>query len=218
MFNHETNFDLPELSAELTEKGRFYTTPNGDVYPSVTTVIGHGTDKSFIQRWRDRVGDVEADKVLAQANRRGTAVHEICEQYLKNDPLYKKGHMPVNIANFLDMKPHLDKHITTVGGLEIPLYSDKFRVAGRVDCLAKWDNEWAIVDFKTSRRVKKHEEIHGYFMQASCYAYMVYERTNVVPKNIVIVMSVDDSDSLVFIEKARDWLPKFVVVRNSVDL
>lgn len=213
-----TGLDLPELSSETTEFGRYYVTPEGNKYPSVTTVLGAGSDKSWMEEWKSRVGEEQVAKVSGQASRRGTAVHEIAEHYLKNRPDYKKGHMPANIASFNYIKPYLDKHITLIGGLELPLYSDKLRVAGRVDCLAKWDGEYAIIDFKTSKRAKDRDSIHGYFMQASCYSYMVYERLGILPKKIVIVMTVDDAPAQIFVEKARDWLPKFIELREKVSL
>lgn len=216
MFEHMSGIDLPEMNAETTENGRFYTTPEGKKYPSVTTILGAGSDKSWMDEWKARVGEEQVAKVSGQASRRGTAVHEIAEYYLKNDPAYKKGHMPANIASFNYIKPYLDKHITLIGGLELPLYSDKLRVAGRVDCLAKWDGEYAIIDFKTSKRAKDRDSIHGYFMQASCYSYMVYERLGILPKKLVIVMTVDDAPAQIFVEKARDWLPKFIELREKV--
>jgi genome maintenance exonuclease 1 len=218
MFEHMTGLDLPELSSETTENGRYYVTPEGNKYPSVTTVLGAGSDKTWIEEWKARVGEEQVAKVSAQASRRGTAVHEIAEHYLKNRSDYKRGHMPANIASFNYIKPYLDKHITLVGGLELPLYSDKLRVAGRVDCLAKWDGEYAIIDFKTSKRAKDRDSIHGYFMQASCYSYMVYERLGILPKKIVIVMTVDDAPAQIFVEKSRDWLPKFIELREKVSI
>jgi hypothetical protein len=217
-FEHASGIQLPEMTAITTENGRFYTTPEGNIYPSVTTVLSRVGDITWLTKWKERVGEVEAERVLTQAGRRGTAVHELCELYLKNDPTYKRGHMPANIASFNSIKPYLDANITTVGGLELPLYSDKLRVAGRVDCLAKWAGEWSIVDFKTSKRKKAHDSIHNYFMQASCYAMMVYERLDILPRNIVIVMTVDDSEPQVFVEAARTWLPKFIELRNGLDI
>jgi genome maintenance exonuclease 1 len=126
--------------------------------------------------------------------------------------------MPGNIASFNYLKPHLDKHITSIGGLEIPLYSDKLKTAGRADCLCKWDGEWAILDFKTSRREKKREDIGGYFMQSSAYAYMVYELLGIYPRKIVIAMTIDVSPAKIFEERSVDWLGKFVELRNSVDI
>jgi len=217
-FKYENIEQPQELSVVTGDDGRYYTTPEGNAYPSVTTVLGKTSDTSWIQKWKDRVGEAEAGKVLRQAGRRGTAVHELCEEYLKNNPDYKKGHMPVNIASFSQLKPFLDEHVTSIGGLELPLYSDKLRVAGRVDMLCKWNGVWAIVDFKTSRREKNKEDISGYFLQASCYAYMVYERIGIVPQKIVVVMAIDDGQPKVFEEDPKNWLNEFVEKRNSLDI
>jgi hypothetical protein len=219
LFEHVKMKALPELGEETIEGvGRFYTTPDGNRYPSVTTILSKTTDMSWLQQWRDRIGEAEADKILRQAGRRGTAVHALAEEYLKNNSKYKKGHMPANIASFNSIKPYLDKHVTDIAGLEIPLYSDKLRVAGRVDCLCKWDGEWTILDFKTSRREKERDDIHNYFMQASCYSYMTYERLNLLPKKLIVLMTIDDGQPRVFEERSRDWIGKYIERRNMVDM
>ena len=60
MFKQEY-MEFSELSAEIVEGiGRVYTTPDGNKYPSVTTVLGAGSDQSWLQEWKDRVGEKEA--------------------------------------------------------------------------------------------------------------------------------------------------------------
>lgn len=216
MFHHVNIKKLPELEATMTELGRFYQTPDGNKYPSVTTVLGHASDNSWLEQWKSRVGEEEVRRISGQAARRGTAVHELTEQYLLNNPRYTKGHMPANIASFRHIKPFLDKHITKIYGLEVPLYSDTLRTAGRVDCVADWNGELAIVDFKTSKRKKERSDISNYFMQCSAYSMMFFERTGMLPQKNVIVMTVDDSEPLVFIERAKDWIPKFIEIREKV--
>lgn len=215
-FRHVPNLNLTQLTAETTENGRFYTTPGGKKYPSVTTVLGAGSDKSWLDKWKARVGEEEAAKILAQAGRRGTAVHDLAEKYLLNDPHYKKGHMPVNVASFNNLKPFLDENIGLVAGLELPLYSDFLRVAGRSDCIAKWCGIWSIVDFKTSRKVKTEEDIIHYFAQESAYAYMFFERTGLPVPQIVTLMTVDGSEPLVSVKRTKDYLPYFMEIRNKV--
>jgi hypothetical protein len=210
---------FPNLIDEIVEGvGRIYTTPEGNRYPSVTTVIGAASDQKWLEEWKARVGEEQVRKISLQASRRGTAVHELAEQYLKNNPRYTQGHMPANIATFGQIKPILDKCITKIYGLEVPLYSDNLKVAGRVDCLAEWDGDLAIVDFKTSKREKRREDISGYFTQASAYSYMTFERTGLLPKKIVIVMMVDDGNPLIFIEKSKDWIEKFIEIRRKVEI
>ena len=219
MFEHVSGIEFPELTAEIVDRiGRIYTTPEGNKYPSVTTVIGKAGDNSWLDKWKSRVGEEEVRKVSGQASRRGTAVHELAEEYLKNNSKYTKGHMPANIGTFGQIRPILDKHVSKIYGLEVPLYSDKLRVAGRVDCLAEWDSQLAIIDFKTSKREKKREDISGYFTQASAYSYMTFERVGLLPKLIVIIMMVDDGEPLVFVEKSKDWIEKFIELRNTVDI
>lgn len=218
-FEHDVYIIFPDLTAEIVEGvGRVYTTPEGNRYPSVTTVIGAASEHSWLDEWKERVGEEEVKKTSTQAARRGTAVHDLAEKYLRNFPFYTKGHMPVNIATFSQIRPILDEHITKIYGLEVPLYSDRLRVAGRVDCLAEWNGELAIIDFKTSKHVKKREDISGYFTQASAYSYMTFERTGMLPKKIVIVMMVDDGEPLVFVEKSKDWIEKFIEIRERVEL
>lgn len=218
MFRHVEGLTFPELSADTTENGRFYTTPEGNKYPSVTTVLSKGTDNSYLEKWKARVGEEEAARVSRQATARGEAVHSLAEQYLLNNPQYSRGHMPANIASFNYIKPFLDKHIGTISGLELPLYSDFLRVAGRVDCIAEWDGILSIIDFKTSKRKKSKEDVFGYMCQESCYSYMFYERTGIPVPQIVTVMTVDDSEPLIFVERAKNYLPEFIKIRNKVPL
>lgn len=217
-FKHVPNLVFEELDVDTTENGRYYTTPEGNAYPSVTTILSKGTDKSALEKWKKRVGEEEAQKVSTQASIRGEAVHEIAEQYLRNNPDYKKGHMPVNIVSFSYIKPYLDKHVGLIAGLELPLYSDFLRVAGRVDCIAKWDGIWSIIDFKTSKRKKTKEQVYNYMCQESCYAYMFYERTGKPIPQIVTVMTVDDSEPLIFVDKTKNYIDDFIKIRNSVDM
>jgi genome maintenance exonuclease 1 len=217
-FEHYNIGEFKDISSVTTENGRYYTTPEGNVYPSVTTVLGKMSDKKWLDDWKQRVGEDESKKILVQAGKRGTAFHDLAEQYLRNNAFYTKGHMPVNIFSFNKIKPILDKNIEKVGALEVPLYSDKLRIAGRTDCLALWNGKWSVVDFKTSRRVKSKEDILNYFYQASCYSYMVYERLNFMLPQIVIVMDVDGSEPIVFIEKMKNYIFDFIEKRKKLDI
>lgn len=217
LFEHvRTNFHLPELECETLETGRTYYTPDGNAYPSVTTVLG-SMKKDGIDQWRKRVGDEEADKIMRQAATRGTAVHQLAEDYLNNKPDWDKGAMPANLFSFNQIKPILDRHVNRIWYQEAPLYSDKLRTAGRVDCIAEYDGELSIIDFKTSRKPKKKEWIEGYFLQASFYAGAFYERTGLAAKKAVIIITVDGSDPQVFTVRPHDYLQKFIQVRRQYD-
>ncbi len=217
MFNHvEHGYALQELQANIVKKvGRLYTTPDGKKLPSITTVLGATGDKSGLEAWRKRVGEAEANRIMVQASTRGTAVHQLAEDYVNNEEDWDKTAMPANLFTFNTIKPLLDKHLNNVWIQEAPLYSERLEVAGRVDCIAEWDGVLSIIDYKTSRRPKKKDHVEGYFIQEAAYAAMFLERTGVPIKRIVTVIAVDDNEPQVFVEKTMDHLPKFVKARQE---
>ena len=215
MFNHvEMKEPLRELEAKTTKAGRVYETPSGKRYPSITTVLSL-LSRDSIMAWRKRVGEEEANRMSTQAGTRGTAVHKLAEDYVNNDPEWSKKAMPANLFTFNTIKPLLDKHLNNVWIQEAPLYSDRLEIAGRVDCIAEWDGELAIIDYKTSRRPKKLENIQNYLIQESVYAACFYELTGVPIRKIVTLIAVDDSEPQVFVDTPFKHLPKFMEVREQ---
>ena len=183
---------------------RYYKTPAG-TFKSVTTILGEKLDKSGLLAWKERVGEEEATKISTQAARRGTSIHNLAEAYLMNDPNWKKGAMPVNLDTFSRIRPILDLNIGSIYGIETPLYSARLKTAGTCDLLAGYRGINSVIDFKTSKRVKKEEDIEGYFLQAAAYSWCAQELTELKFPQIVIIMSVDDDDSLVFVKNAEDY-------------
>jgi genome maintenance exonuclease 1 len=215
MFNHvEHDVVLPKLTRKSTEAGRRYFTPDGNAYPSITTVLGI-LSKQGILEWRKRVGEVEANRISTQAATRGTAVHKLAEDYIDNVEGWSKGAMPANIASFNDLKNILDKRLDNIWFQEEFLYSDRLKCAGQVDCIAEFDGQLSIVDFKTSRKPKKEEWITSYFIQASFYAAAFYERTGIPIKQGVILITVDGSEPQVFKVNTYDYLEHFLKVRKQ---
>jgi genome maintenance exonuclease 1 len=214
MFTHVEldKSNVPELECETLPTGRTYQTPEGNKYPSITTVLSL-RGKEGILAWRKRVGEEVANKISRQAATRGTAVHTLAEDYLNNKEDWAKKAMPANIFSFNQIKPILDERVNNIWAQEVPLYSDKFKIAGRVDCIAEFDNELTIIDFKTSRKPKKEEWIQGYFTQAAFYAAAFYERTGVPIKKFAIIISVDDNEPQVFTGNTFDYLKELLEIR-----
>jgi genome maintenance exonuclease 1 len=199
--------------------GRQYETPEGIQLPSITTVLSI-LSRDSIAKWRARVGEKEANRISYRASTRGTAVHEICEQYVNNDPDYDK-YMAMNIdtgeqtltkrtpdliESFLKLKPILDERLGTVYAQEAPLYSTHLGVAGRVDCVAEFDGKPSIIDYKTSMKPKRLDWIKNYFMQESAYSIMWEERTGMPITQLVTIISVDNHEPQVFIEHRDNWV------------
>jgi len=215
IFKHE-NVDLgyEDLVAETSSSGRKYAAPNGVRYPSVTTVLSI-LNEEFIQRWRARVGEEEANKVSHRASTRGTAVHDCIEKYLDNNEDYAKEYLPNIIDNFNAIKPVLDERICTIYLQEAALYSEHLGLAGRVDCVGEFDGVLSIIDFKTSKKIKKKEWITNYFIQEAAYAIMWEERTGTPIVNLVTIITVDNEAPQVFVEHRDNWVPKLLETINE---
>ncbi len=205
---------LPKITRKTTENGRRYFTPEGKAYPSITTILGQ-LSKKGIMEWRKRVGEEEANKISRQASTRGTAVHQLCEDYINNDPDWKKDVMPNNLASFLDLKKIIDERLDNVWFQEEFLYSDKLECAGQVDCIAEFDGQLSVIDFKTSRKPKKEEWIENYFIQTSFYAAAFYERTGIIIKQGVILITVDGHEPQVFKIEPYQYIPRLIEIREN---
>lgn len=202
--------DIPSLVQINSDGGRVYQTPTGDKYPSVTTIMSFLSAKD-IQAWRKRVGTEEANKVSARASRRGSSIHSLCENYLKEEKI------DVDIFDqdvFNTLIPHLDL-IDNIHCLETKLFSNILKVAGTVDCVAEYNGKLSIIDFKTSKKAKKKEWISNYFMQTAAYGMMFWELTGIAIDNVCIIMGVDDQEALIFQEPLRPWLQQFRVARRQ---
>jgi len=190
-FNH-IPVSFPKLIQENLEGSRVYVTPDGNKYPSVTTVLSN-YNKEGILEWRKRVGEEKANQISRQATNRGTRVHKIIETYLKNQEI--KGideMMPDSKSIFFKMKKELD-NIDNIVCLETKLFSHQLKLAGTVDCIAEYNGVLSVIDFKTSTRLKRKEDIVSYFMQAVAYSKMYEEHTGQEINNLVIMIGVDSA-------------------------
>lgn len=185
-------FSYPEIESFSLNGMRFYETPRGDFYPSITTVLGKTQSEEKIlslQSWRDSLGHEEADRITEEAANNGTGTHLLAERYLNKEELIKPGEKfsKEAIDLFNCIKPKLNK-VTKVYGQEVALYSNRLAVAGRCDCIGVYMGKLCIIDFKTSRRIKNKKDIEDYRMQLCAYAIMHNEMfgTNIVDGIIIM--------------------------------
>lgn len=174
-----------------------YRTPEGMIYPSVTTALGAMSKQGIIE-WRKRVGEEEANKITRQAARRGTRLHNLLEKYLMNDYNYGKGQMPSDLDLFHKIKQILDKNVSVVRGQEFALYSNIMKVAGRCDLLCDYDGKLSVVDFKSASKEKKEEYITNYFYQATAYCLMVKELKDIDVDQFYILIASEAPNAQVF--------------------
>jgi hypothetical protein len=193
---------LPKLKQINSEDGRKYAIDEEVKYPSITTVLGKTKDLSYLKEWRKRVGEEHANKVTAAATSRGTSMHKLCEDYLLNQDLDDLGSTSGELL-FRGIRPYLDR-IDNVRALESGLFSHKLHVAGTVDCIADYDGELTIIDFKTAKAAKRESYIHDYFMQGAFYFTSFYELTGELPKQILVLISVQDGSVQEFFVKGKE--------------
>ena len=209
MINH-IPLELPKLKRINIDGKRLYKTPDGNKYTSVTTVTSLGSEES-IKAWCKKVGAEEANKISTRASGRGTRIHTLCEDYLNNEEV-KVDLFDVELWN--TFKHTLDD-IDNVYCIESMLYSHKLEVAGTTDCIADYKGVLSVIDFKTSGKLKQKDWISNYFIQCTMYAMMIAEMTGIFPKQIVILIAVDNEGSQVFVEKTSDWMPFAIEARRE---
>ena len=202
MFDH-VELDLQPLEREHIDGVRYYKIPDEDELikmVSITSVTSHFNKEIFV-KWRKRVGNEEADRITKAATGRGTDMHTLTEHYLKNEDL-PKGLRPISDFLFKISKGHLNK-INNIHALEGPLYSKELGVAGTVDCIAEYDGELAIIDFKTSKKPKPRNWIEHYFVQCMAYGCMLYEMTGISIKKLVIIMACENGECVIYEERDK---------------
>ena len=215
--------DLPKLERETIEGVRYYSVPDNDELlklVSITSITSHYNKEIFVN-WRKRVGNEEADRITKAATSRGTDMHTLTENYLKNGDLPPVQPMAEFLFKISKSKLNL---INNIRALEGSLYSKQLGIAGTVDCIAEYDGELAIIDFKTSKKPKPRKWIEHYFVQCMAYGCMLYELTGITVKKLVIIMACENGECVVYEEtnKAKyiklltEYIEKFV--RDKLEL
>jgi genome maintenance exonuclease 1 len=210
VFNH-VPVTVPKLETKTIDHKRFYVTPEDNYYPSITTVLSI-RKKEGLMEWRKRVGNDVANYVARTASARGTKVHHMCEDYLNNQHIewpekwkeHEKDFLPWCL--FGQLRNKVLGNIDEIYAQECSLYSDKYRVAGRVDCIAKYNGELSIIDFKTSTKERSDEWNENYYIQGSAYAEMFTELTGIDTNQIVILVVTEDGTVQEFIKSKNDYL------------
>ena len=209
-------YGFEKLPTENIDGKRYYVTPTGEKYPSVTSVTGL-LNKESIKKWRKRVGEEKANKISTQAARHGTSAHQLFEDYIRNDNFEEKfkSAMPTTQQAFISVEKLLNQ-IGTVHALEAPLYSHELQLAGRVDCIAEWHGKLSVIDFKTSAKPKNPEWITNYFIQETAYAKMFEELTGKEVEAIVTLIAVSNGTSQLFVEQPTiEFVDKLQELRSE---
>jgi len=214
MFNHLDGYESITLPTTEINGSRYYTTPEGKAYPSVTTVTGL-LNRVWLKKWKDAVGEEKANKISGQAMGRGSRYHKLQEDFINNELTEKrlKNLTPLDLMMFNQTK-ELTSRLGDIYMLEGSMYSDELEMAGRVDCVAEFAGKVSVIDFKTSTKPKVPSKIKGYFIQETAYAKMFEEQYDVPIERIVTIIAVEETgQSQMFVEEPKYWIDPLMNLR-----
>jgi len=208
-FIHHNFLGDLELEKKESSGMRLYNLPNGDWVPSITTVTSFYNREIFV-KWRKRIGLEEANRITKRATARGTDFHQVCQDYLENKELNWDDYQPLSKFMFFHTKPYLDK-INNIHAIERTLYSEYLGLAGRVDCIGEYEGELAVIDFKTSEKIKPEEWLENYFVQEMFYGSAYYELTGIPIVKLITIMVTPGGDVKVFDKRNKNDYIKLLV-------
>ena len=192
---------LPDTKGRRIDGHRFYEI-EGKNYPSVTTVLNIRKSEG-LKQWRNNVGNEVANWEMRRAANRGKATHTLVEEYLKGETPSERGVLPLGLFKLL--KPYVDQ-INNVHCLETIMYSHKLTIAGQVDCVAEYNGELSVIDFKTANKAREEGWIDNYFLQTTAYAVMYEEIFKKPIKQIVVLIDAEDGTVACFKKEKKDFI------------
>ena len=202
-FNHiPINFQQAQLIEK--EDGHYYQTPKGDIFPSITTILQKtmsAEKQQNIENWKDQ--EAAARYITEESALVGTQTHKLIEDYLNEIEQTQEVRL-LSVAHFNNLIPFLQK-INDIHGTELRLYSNAMKLAGMSDCIAKYDGELSIIDYKTKRSNQQEEWMTDHFIQGTAYSEMFKELSGIEIKQVVILVSSEKNTRMEFVKKTKDY-------------
>ena len=155
---------------QITDDGSRIYEVSGMRLPSVTTILAKTKNQAYLNRWKNKVGHEEAERIKNLSSKRGTAMHKFLEKYIQEsgyDDLTEIGQQAKPMAQKI-----IEVGLTPVSeyyGSEIMVHYPGL-YAGSTDLMCLHNDLETIVDFKQSNKPKKLEWIEDYFLQIAAYA------------------------------------------------
>lgn len=173
----------------------------GIKYPGITTVLGKTANKSSLENWKN--SEPNHQYISKEAMDIGTQTHKLIEDYLNNSPTTEIMDL-LSTAHFDRLKIFLNK-IDMIMGLEVFLYSKKLGIAGTSDCVAEYNGNLSIIDYKTKRSNQRENYLNDYYLQSTAYSIMWEEMTGIPINQIVILVSSRKGQLEEFIKNPKDY-------------
>lgn len=158
---------------------KLYKSPAGrGIFPSVTEIL-KVIEKPYYNRWRHRVGEKEAARIMADAATFGSRLHKVAELVAcKQERSVEPDMQPYAAA----VREFLDLYILDVLGTELEIVSPKLGFGGTIDLYGQMlDGSYVVVDFKSTGQLTRE---HG--LQVSAYALLLQDAGMRINKRIVV--------------------------------
>lgn len=204
----QTKYEYPKLKRVTAKSGqRQYTGDDNNPVPSVTTILSATGDKTALINWRKRVGEAEATRISTESAGLGTKVHNALEKYILLEEYEIKGNNHISVMAKNMVNEMIDKGLSKVDaiyGVEVGLIAQGL-YAGTSDAIGMYEGEEAIIDFKTSKKIKKREWIEDYFMQGCAYALAHNEMFNSNIRTVAILMIDREGNYADFVIEGKEF-------------
>ena len=192
MLKIKSPYDYEEFKRTSVDGKRLYENPWGDPVPSVTTILSatqSAEKKAGLARWKKRVGDSEAQRIVTEASNVGSVMHNILEKWFKNEEYNPGNNMVHKQAKVMAQVviDNVEPDISEVWGSEVNLVA-KDLYAGTTDLVGMYKGKPTIMDFKQTNKPKKREWIDDYFLQGAAYAGAHNEMYGTDISNIAVFM------------------------------
>jgi len=203
LFNH---IPITFQQAQLIEKDNqhFYQTPTGDVFPSITTILQKtmsAEKQQSLQNWKEQ--ETAAQYITEESAIIGTQTHKLIENHLNGITQTDEVRL-LSVAHFNNLLPYVQK-INDIHGIELRLYSNAMKLAGTSDCIAKYNGELSIIDYKTKRSNQQEEWMTDHFIQGTAYSEMFKELTGIEIKQVVILVSSEKNTRMEFVKRTDEY-------------
>jgi hypothetical protein len=188
----ENKYDYQKYTRQEEDGSRTYNVGDKKI-PSVTTILSATQSeekKASLDKWRQRVGYQEAQRITNQAATRGTEMHYVLENYIDG-------------VGYLNLSPEgaearLMAHeiVNNLGKLKI-VYGNEVSLAydelwaGATDVVGLYDDQPTIIDFKQSNKPKREEYVEDYYYQIAAYSLAHKKQYGPITQGLICVCTKD---------------------------
>ena len=175
----------------------------GNTYPSVTSILSAtkpAQDRQALQKWRQRIGYQQAQKITTNAAKRGTSVHSAIKYYLRQQPIPEDIYTNPFWHSIQSVLIQLERiHL-----VESAIYHAEHGYAGCYDCLGEWQGKLCVFDWKTASKPKKQAWITDYYLQIAAYISAINYFYQVKIEQGIIAIALSDQPAQIFYLDADD--------------